>query len=117
MEAVAGAVAVAASGSDFFWMVLTAAMKGLTTAIAAALLLSLIVDLVVLVVSIVHWARDLAILAIPALLVAGAAVYAAFRALGTSAKITVLRTYAIVSVILALIGSAAASADLYLSES
>ncbi|MGB6442343.1 MAG: hypothetical protein WBF81_03510, partial [Thermoplasmata archaeon] len=116
-EALAGAIAIGASSSDFFFALATAAMNGLTESIAGTLALSIIVDLVVFVVSIVSWASHYAILAITVLLLAGAATYVAFRALGESASIPELKTYATVSVILAGVGLAAAGADVGLSES
>ncbi len=116
-EALAGAVSIGASSFDFFFALATAAMKGLTNTIAGTLALSIIVDLVVFVVSIVNWASHLADIAIAALLLAGAGTYVAFRALGASASIPELKTYATVSVILAGVGLAAAGADVHLAES
>lgn len=112
--ALAGAVAIAASGADFFWALATAAMKGLTESIALTLAFSIIADLVVFVVSWVSWASQTASLAITALLVAGAATFVAFRALSLGAAIPDLQTYARVSVILAGVGVVAAGADVVL---
>jgi hypothetical protein len=113
-EAVAATIAICASSSDFALALATAAMKGLTDEIAGTLVFSIMVDLVVLMFSWILWARDLPVLAVFALALACAAVYASLRAF--TASISAIKTYATVSVILAGTGLGAAFADFLLAE-
>ena len=113
-EAVAGVAALTASSTDFFIALLTAAQKGLTEQIAATLALSIIVDLAVFAIGVVTWASHLGAVAIAALVLAGIAAFVAFRAL--VGGIASIKTYATISVVLAGIGVAAASADVILAE-
>ena len=113
-EAIAGAVAVAASSSDFFFALITAAQKGLTESIAATLAVSIIVDLIVLPISIITWASHNGVIAIIALVLALVATFIAFQALKSATQS--LKTYATVSFILAGVGAAAAGGDVYLAS-
>ena len=113
-EAIAGAVAVAASSSDFFFALITAAQKGLTESIAATLAVSIIVDLIVLPISIITWASHNGVIAIIALVLGLVATYIAVQAFRSATPS--LKTYATVSVILAGVGAAAAGGDVYLAS-
>jgi Flp pilus assembly protein TadB len=107
-------VAVAASSSDFFFALITAAQKGLTESVAATLAVSIIVDLIVLPISIITWASHNGVIAIIALALGLIATYIAVQAFRTATPS--LKTYATVSVILAGVGAAAAGGDAYLAS-
>ncbi|MGB6442259.1 MAG: hypothetical protein WBF81_03060, partial [Thermoplasmata archaeon] len=116
-EAIAGSIAIGASSSDFFFVTIGTALKSAQLPAAAFLDLAaaITIDLIVLTISIVQYFTHLALVASTALFFALVGVYAAFQtSKGYAAK--ALGNFVYVSLGLAGVGLAAASADFILSE-
>jgi len=113
-EAIAGSVAVAAASSDFAWANVALAIRGAVSGVAAfAVIVSIIVDMVVITVSVDHWAASLPVLAGTAL---GFAAIGLGTALVTHSSVYAqLGTYADVAVLLATIAAGAAVWDYILA--
>jgi len=112
--ALAGAVGISASSVDGAFALFTAITRNVGDAPMLDLAVSLIIDMIVFVISIVTWASHLAGVAIIALFFGAEGVYAAIKA--NTKPVPAVATYTQVSLVLAGIGLAAASADVLVSE-
>jgi hypothetical protein len=115
LEAVAGVVAIAAAGSDFFGINVLLAQKGALSGLAAVVLPAAItIDLIVLMITIVNWAPHLAILTTVALVVA--LIGGGIASAAWAKQVPGLEDYADYAFILSLVGLGAAAADYYISQ-
>jgi hypothetical protein len=117
-QALAGTVAICAATGDFFFAILTGALKGgsLNGAGWEALATAIIIDLLVLTISIVSWATHLGLIAIAALFFGAIGAYLAFRAT-RDPTLTAIKTYVNVALALSFVGLGAAGGDIYIAES
>jgi hypothetical protein len=117
-EAVAGGVAIGASSSDFFYVVVGTALKAgsLSNAAFNDIAATIIMDLVVFTVGLVAWASHLAVVAIIAFAFALLGTYLAVQLVkGPAAK--AFGNFIYVSLGLAGVGVASALAEVILAES